>query len=218
MTDLSAMGERLYHRGSIGHEWSISGTVHFGQRVKAGQMESCQPVAFDGFLDNANQLLNMLEMRDNIGKIPDKDIVLALHRRHGLRGFQHLSGQFAIAIWDDKEGCLVLVRDRWGARLSLFYAREGASLFASEYKALLAIPEIPAVGNRDAILYSVRTRQGHPNACFLAGVEVVPKGAYLVLNGSRTESKRFWDIGIDVLDLPQSRSMRVLSEKHYSGL
>ena len=48
----------------------------FGQRVKAGQMESCQPVAFDGFLDNANQLLNMLEMRDNIGKIPDKDIVL----------------------------------------------------------------------------------------------------------------------------------------------
>src|SRR4051812_28239335 len=56
--------------------------------------------------------------------------------------FEHLRGQFAIALWDRRRHCVILARDRFGI-CPLYYSRQtrdggGWLLFGSEIKALLA--------------------------------------------------------------------------------
>jgi asparagine synthase (glutamine-hydrolysing) len=73
----------------------------------------------------------------------DTETIVHLYEQHGRACFERLSGMFAIAIWDQSRGRLLLARDRLGKK-PLVYAVCGERLyFASEAKALLALPEMP---------------------------------------------------------------------------
>ena len=61
----------------------------------------------------------------------------------GERCFARLHGMFAVAIWDARRRRLLLARDRFGKK-PLTYALAGERLyFASEAKAILALPGVP---------------------------------------------------------------------------
>ncbi len=199
-SEVTAMGERLLHRGPSRKEWSPGEGVHWGQR-SAGDAEDASPfIVFDGMLDNTPEIAKLLGMdQAGRGAISHRALAWGVFQRFGVEGFGHLSGQFVLAIWDLARRRLILARDRWGAR-SLYYIRSrGRLLFASEYKALLAIADVPARPNLASIRYTMQTQHGNPRACFLAGVEVVPRGAWLALEGDRSESAPFWDIAIDIV-------------------
>ncbi len=66
------------------------------------------------------------------------------------------------------------------------------------YKALLAIDELPARANRDAIQYVQCTKTAHVHTCCLEGVYQVPPGHWLKVDGSRLERSRYWDIALPV--------------------
>ena len=197
--ELTAIGDRLPHRGSIRHEWSPCPDVHFGQRLKGNTGDPPAFIVFDGALDNAIELIRLLGIAQSAAEaIPDRALAWQLYQRYGLDGFGYLRGQFALALWDQPNRRIVMARDRWGSR-NIWYTRSrGRILFASEYKALLAIADIPARSNPDAILYAVRTRHANPQLCFLAGIEAVPRASWLVLHQDRVESARYWDIEIDI--------------------
>lgn len=198
-SELAAMGDRLAHRGAHRKEWEVATRVHFGMRFDSPTEGSSRPMALEGLLDNAHDLID----RFGIETPPEAvvsytEIAWALFRSYGLEGFRYLSGQFSLALWDDESNRLVLARDRWGAR-SLYYMKvAGRILFSSEYKALLSLPGVPARCNREAILYAVRTRHGDPTMSFLEGVEVVPRGSSLVFEKDATRMARFCDITIDL--------------------
>lgn len=70
----------------------------------------------------------------------DTEVLLALCARDGVTSaVQQVNGMFAFAFYDDKEGSLVLARDRAGQK-PLYYVRlpDGSLLYASEIPALLA--------------------------------------------------------------------------------
>ena len=81
----------------------------------------------------------------------------------------------------------MLACDRWGARPIYYTRTRGRVPFASEYKALLAIADVPARWNPEAVLYSVRTHNANPRLAFLAGVDVVPRGSWVTLGGTRRD-------------------------------
>lgn len=199
-SELTAMGDRMGHRGMLKREWSPAPSVRCGQRLTDFESTADGSIVFDGMLDNAPELVACLDLdRASDQEIPHGRIAWELYHRYGRDGFGRLSGQFAIALWDEANKQLVMARDRWGAR-PLYYTRNRKRiLFASEYKAFLAVPEVLATCNREAILYALRTRHGDPNACFLAGIEVVPRGSWSVVQSERIESKRLWDITIDIV-------------------
>ena len=67
----------------------------------------------------------------------DASLVLECYLAYGSSFWKHLEGSFALAIWDERRGELILGVDREGSR-PLFYSRQGdALLFASEIKGLL---------------------------------------------------------------------------------
>jgi asparagine synthase (glutamine-hydrolysing) len=115
--------------------------------------------------------------------------------------FEHFRGQFALALWDVRERCLVLGRDRFGIA-PLYWTRQGdCLLFASEIKALLASGMVPAEPDLRGIdhLFTFSALPG-PITCF-KGVQLLPAGHYLLVrpgNGSGTtpliNERAYWEM------------------------
>jgi asparagine synthase (glutamine-hydrolysing) len=115
--------------------------------------------------------------------------------------FEHLRGQFAFALWDDRRRCLVLARDRFGI-CPLYWTRQGDwLLFASEIKALLASGMVPARADLRGIdhIFTFAAMPG-PITCF-EGIQLLPAGHYLTVrpgNSSGTAAaiaeRAYWEM------------------------
>jgi len=93
--------------------------------------------------------------------------------------FERLRGQFAIALWDERQRCLVLGRDRFGI-CPVYWTRQGDwLLFGSEIKALLASGMVPARPDPRGIdhIFTFAAMPG-PITCF-EGVQLLPPGHFL---------------------------------------
>jgi len=75
----------------------------------------------------------------------DSEVIVHLYEQFGDGCFERLAGMFAIAIWDQARRQLVLARDRLGKKPLTYADVGGRFYFASEVKALLALPELPRV-------------------------------------------------------------------------
>jgi asparagine synthase (glutamine-hydrolysing) len=76
----------------------------------------------------------------------DTEVVLQLYLKHGPEMLPRLNGIFAVAIWDARQGTLLLARDALGVK-PLYYASTSRGVaFASEIKGLLClVPEARAL-------------------------------------------------------------------------
>lgn len=95
-------------------------------------------------LDNREELGDRLGMKPTgTAPITDAEIVLAAYERWGEECVSELLGDFALAIWDEREQKLLLVRDHFGVKQLYYVHIPGVLLaFASEPKALLTLPQV----------------------------------------------------------------------------
>jgi len=156
---LSKMTNALAHRGpdSDGHYYKNSGDsivglghrrlsiIDLSERAKQpmANEDDSVVVVFNGEVYNYKQLTKELAAKGHIFRSQsDTEVIVHLYEDLEDRCANKLDGMFAFAIWDNKRGRLVLVRDRMGIK-PLFYAFKGGNFyFASEIKALLLIPEV----------------------------------------------------------------------------
>ena len=82
----------------------------------------------------------------------DTEVLLEAWRRWGTDCLPRLRGMFAFAIFDERTGELVLVRDQLGIKPLFLLRRDGGLVFASELKALAAATGAAAAGRRTAAL------------------------------------------------------------------
>lgn len=114
----------------------------------------------------------------------DTELVPHTWEDHQEGMFEHLRGQFAIALWDEKRRRLILARDRFGI-CPLYWTRQRAAdgsewlLFASEIKALLASGMVEARADRRGInqIFTFFSIPGPPT-CF-EGVRLLQPGHFL---------------------------------------
>ncbi len=112
----------------------------------------------------------------------DTEVIPHLWEDHGEGMFEHLRGQFALALWDHTRRKLVLARDRFGI-CPLFWTRSGDwLLFASEIKALLATEMIDARPDPRGInhVFTFFALPG-PVTCF-KGIHCLEPGHYLTVD------------------------------------
>ena len=165
------MTSALVHRGPDEEGYHRAPGVGLGHRrlsiidLGTGQQPLCNEdgtvwVSFNG------EIFNYIELRESLIKLghtfktnSDTETLVHLYEERGLDFVEQLNGQFAIALWDEKNRRLVLVRDRVGIR-PLFHATlpDGTLLFGSEIKAILASGLIEARPNERLLPEMLSTR------------------------------------------------------------
>jgi asparagine synthase (glutamine-hydrolysing) len=97
-------------------------------------------IVFNGEIYNYRELREILvSLGHEFSGASESEVIIAAYRQYGPDFPNHLAGMFAIALFDQANDALVLVRDRVGKKPLWFSKRsDGSILFASEVKALLA--------------------------------------------------------------------------------
>ena len=131
----------------------------------------------------------------------DTEVIPHLWEDHGGEMWKRLRGQFAIALWDERQRQLQLGRDRFGIA-PLFWTRQGDwLLFASEIKGLLASGMISPRPDRRGIdhVFTFCAMPG-PRTCF-EGVQLLTPGHFLSIspangNGASAmvQERAFWEM------------------------
>jgi asparagine synthase (glutamine-hydrolysing) len=186
----------------------MRGSAPAVERLKGGNL------AFDGFVDNRQELAARLGHPPTSVRAPEQDgeLLLELLSTRGIDALEDLAGQFAFAFWDGSRKQLLLGRDRIGYAPLYFTLDRGRVVFASEYKALLGIEGVPARPNRDAIQVIQSTKWALPGATCLEGVYPVAPGTWMVVQPSRISTARFWNLPIRVVDQDEQRLTATLRE------
>ncbi|HWB42819.1 MAG TPA: hypothetical protein VG500_16270, partial [Gemmatimonadales bacterium] len=152
--EMQAMSARLAHRGAESADWSPVSGLWLGVRGPRTLVDAQRDgtLAFDGAIDNREELAERLGHRPGRAEpAGDAALVAEVWARFGEEGLAQIAGQFAVALYDAPGRRLILARDRVGYA-PLYFAMAGDRLvFASEYKALLALDAIPARANRAAL-------------------------------------------------------------------
>ncbi|MSU48914.1 MAG: asparagine synthase (glutamine-hydrolyzing) [Opitutus sp.] len=121
----------------------------------------------------------------------DSEIALHLYEDTGVHCLPQLRGEFAFALWDERNHTLFAARDRFGIK-PLFYAVQEGNLFlASEVKALFAAG-VPARWDHE-YFYQVATGPTLPDRSLFAGVHQVPPGHYLLATPAGLRVLPYWD-------------------------
>jgi asparagine synthase (glutamine-hydrolysing) len=222
LAEVRAMGERLSHRGSHAQAWSLSPRVHLGIRGSSETIlaQADGVLAFDGAVDNRSELARLLKQAHPADATPRDDAALLVELlcSLGAEALALVAGQFAFAFWHAPTRRLMLARDRIGYAPLYFTADHRRFIFASEYKALLAIGSVPARPNRDALQTIQSTKWVQPGVSCLEQVYPVAPGTWLELDPERMHTARYWDIPIRVIHQDEDRHAAALRESFLETL
>jgi asparagine synthase (glutamine-hydrolysing) len=211
------MTDALAYRGpdASGYWTNAAAGVAFGHRrlaVLELSQAGHQPMHSDcgRFTVTFNgEIYNHLEIRSELeaaGGGPnwrghsDTETLLYAIRHWGLEAaLQRFSGQFAFALWDERERTLTLARDRFGEK-PLFYGWSGRDLvFASELKALATHPAWSPSPDRKALTSFMRYAYVPAPSTIWTGIRKLPSASYVsfdakVAPSSMPAPRPYWSL------------------------
>jgi len=146
-------------------------------------------LVFDGRIDNHSELNADLDVHGPC--LSDSLLVLAAFEHWGTKCFSKLKGDWALALWSNRDHVLYLARDHAGTRTLFYRIVNGRLLWATFLDTFFAQGERYPLDEQFA-------------ACFLAGqtvgdltpyrgVNAVPVAHYLAISGESITKTALWD-------------------------
>lgn len=219
---LQVMLDILAHRGSDAVDIWLQNNVGFGQRMLWTTPESLLEklpfqdkarqltITADARIDNREELISLLELNYlPVEKVTDSQIILAAYQKWGEDCPQKLIGDFAFAIWDEREQKLFCARDPMGIKPFYYYHSPRLFTFASEIKALLAHSEIPKKLNELRIAYQLAAFFEDKEITFYQDIYRLPAAHCLIVSTKGKQIKRYWA-------LDPHRRIKLSSDREYT--
>jgi len=223
---VKAMADVLAHRGPDGSGiWTAPG-IGLGHRrlaiidlSEAAAQPMLSPdgrlaISYNGEIYNFREIRAELQAKGHrFATGSDTEVILAAWRQWGPDSLDRLNGMFAFALYDAAEDMVFLARDRLGVK-PLFYAElaDGALIFASELKGLLAHPLLrrapSAQGIEDFLAYGYVP----DDASIVECVSKLPAAHFLLVRRGRPVPRpsRYWDVDFSN---PVRRPVKALEEE-----
>lgn len=161
-----------------------------------GNEDQSVQLVFNGEIYNFQELRRGLVSRGHrFRSNADSEVIAHLYEDLGERAIDELDGMFAIALWDQRAGRLLLARDRAGKK-PLFVWHDGQRVaFASEIKALAVHPAV-TLDVDDAVVpsYFLHGYAPHPRT-FYRGISQLEPGTLAVFDrDGRKQERRYWQL------------------------
>ncbi|HEX8640664.1 MAG TPA: XrtA/PEP-CTERM system amidotransferase [Allosphingosinicella sp.] len=223
---VEAMADALAHRGPDGSGvWTAPGVGLGHRRLSIIDLSdaAAQPMltpdrrvalSFNGEIYNFREVRADLEAKGHAFRTEsDSEVILAAWRQWGPGCLSRFNGMFALALYDADADALFLARDRLGVK-PLLYAElsDGALVFASELKGLLAHPRLRREPNARAVDDYLAFGYVPDDTAMLEGVRKLAAGHYLLVRRGRAvpDPVQWWDIDFSS---PSDRPLSVLEEE-----
>lgn len=206
-TELAAMCAPMVPRGPDEEAFYISRGIGLGLRRLSiiGLESGRQPVhnedgtvvvVMNGEIYNYRELRKELEGRGHrFATDTDTETIAHLYEERGEDCVHALRGMFAFAVWDERRQRLFLARDRVGIK-PLYYGQFGNRfVFASELKAILALPDVPRDINWGSLDHLFTAMTTPTDESIVAGIHKLEPAHLLTwtLTGA-PKTRRYWRV------------------------
>jgi asparagine synthase (glutamine-hydrolysing) len=197
----------LVHRGPDDHGTYVAEGVSLGHRRLSivdlsdqGRQPLCNEdgsvwITFNGEIYNHPELRARLESKGHTFRSrTDTESIVHAYEEYGLEFVEHLTGMFALAIWDSRQRRLVLARDRLGIK-PLYYTLDGTRVrFASEIKALLVDPDVPRKVRPQGLFDFMGYEFVPAPDTLFEGIHKLLPGCLLVVDPAGARLSRYWTL------------------------
>lgn len=204
---LERMLQKIRHRGPDGSRTLVLDQIGLGfNRLSFLDLDGgMQPIQNEdrtvsmicnGEIFNYQSLKDELLAKGHVFRTgTDVEVILHLYEECGTDFAGRLNGQFAIALYDDRNRQLLLVRDQIGIAPLFYTMVDDRVVFASEIKAILEYPGV----ERKLNLKAVDQLMNYPGivspVTFFEGIHSLEGGHMLrILPGQEPQNMEYWDV------------------------
>ena len=145
--------------------------------------EAVQIRYFSGYIRNWKKLCEELSVAPDLSREEREEAILrAAYAKWQMEMMNHLYGMFAIALWDEAQQKLYVIRDQVGQKQMFYAAADGALLCSGDINEIVADPRITKTLN-------LRMLQQYLFYGYPIGAETFYEGVFKLLPGHYAE----WD-------------------------
>ncbi|HKK14799.1 MAG TPA: asparagine synthase (glutamine-hydrolyzing), partial [Gammaproteobacteria bacterium] len=150
-------------------------------------------IVFNGEIYNFRELRrDLMERGHRFATASDTEIIVHAYEEYGVDCVDRLRGMFAFAVWDRARQRLFLARDRFGQKPLFLWQRGPELAFASEIKALRALPGVDGDVDTDAVWGYLAYRYVPGPSTLIKGVRKLPPGCWGLWQDGELEVRRYY--------------------------
>jgi asparagine synthase (glutamine-hydrolysing) len=200
------MCQTIVHRGPDDEGVYVRGPVGLGMRrlsiidLSGGKQpihneDETIWIVFNGEIYNFPELRRELEARGHrFYTHSDTEVIVHLYEDCGADCVKKLRGMFTIALYDDRNGTLLLARDRLGKKPLHYALHEGRLYFGSEIKTILAVqPDLAEIDQEGLLQYFYFGYIPDPLTIFRK-IRKLPAGHLAEFRNGEIKVRQYWDL------------------------
>jgi asparagine synthase (glutamine-hydrolysing) len=220
---LRRMGNRLGHRGDRRIEWRGGDDTLLGAILHPGASPPLQNDNGISMLWDADLFGFEGPEQAAVGECRSEPAaceaeISKTFLQSGPDSFSWFNGYFAVAAYDSASRTLVLARDPLGVR-PLFYWNDGARIaFASEYKALLCLDDVPATPDLDAVQFLQSRKLMPTGRTQLRDVLSVVPGSWMQFRKGERMEQRYFRVQLNLQQRDVDEHARGLRERFIASV
>ena len=209
---LKGMGDAITHRGPDDTGYYYNGSVGMVlKRLSIIDVDNGRQPAYseDGKIAVIlnGEIFNFQQLREElcsdghmISNNSDTAVLPHMYEKYGTDMFRNLSGQFAIAIYDEIKNILILARDRTGIIPLSFYHKNNELIFASEIKSIMASGRTERKLSYQAFCDIFTFWSPQSDRTIFSGIYSVLPGEYLVYKDKSLKRTLYYKMSYQRID------------------
>ena len=217
--ELVPMADALRHRGpdnisynarenaGMGHCMLFSTPEALHEILPFREAVSGLTITADARIDNRKQLIADLAVHQSGSKaVTDSQLILYAYMKWGEACVEHLLGDFAFAIWNERLHSLFVARDHMGCKPFYYHCSEGQFVFSSSAMAIARVLGAKATLNEGRVAdYLVEELEGIDNTCtWYNEISRMPPAHCAYYRNNRFQARRYW--WLEPVDLSQLKT------------